>query len=439
MRMTEVRPSRVRNPLGLTLLLTAVAVTSVTPLAQLGAGLLVLTTLISAMTLRRHVSVAAIVLSTLFVSESVMGLRTPLLILAALSVGTLLSFVAQPHALRLQMAIVPFAALVVFAVNFIVRAPTTIVAGFAVYEQGVVIALATVLSISVETGSSTKNADAFHYALCATALVGGINALLSLATVSEAIASTRSVSSVFGASNYVAALLTVATVACVHRAVSGRSVWLNASIAIACVGLALPQASRTSSIVLAVILLVLLSRKVAFGKSLFVAITVLVLSPIFLSQLPVMARFQTDSLSTTDLNGRVALWHFAIGQIESHGLLGIGPGNLTAALQSAGVSVFYVHDIWLSWIAQYGIFSILLFVVILRPITHRARDDYTAYLAVTLLLISTLEPAVETLMIGIIYVCLLTLHFSPKPTMVPTGVARREVLIHDHGRSRISL
>lgn len=431
MGLTHARQSGFGRPLGLTLVLTALALTSITPYAQAGAVLLVLASMYGEMTLRRHVSVAAIVVSPLFAAQSFLGLRLPLLIIVSLSLGILPAAFIAPNMLRLRAAVIPFAALAVLAINYIVRRPITIEGDFAVFEQGIILALAALFSVRVGDVDAAKVHDGFHYALCATALVGGIAALLALSTTSAEIAATRQVASVFGASNYVTDLMTVATVACVHRALDRKSIGLNTFIAFALVGLSLPQSSRTSSIVLAAVLLLLFKRKGHLGIPVFIGVTVLASSQFFLLQLPVMARFKAQSASVDDLNGRVTLWQFALARIESHGILGLGPGNLTSELQNAGFNPLYVHNIWLSLMAQYGIFSILWFAIVLRPMIQRRQSDYCYYLAVTLLLISTFEPAVETLKIGTIFMCLLALRVPSMPG--------REVGVHDHRRRRISL
>ena len=399
--------------------LAVLAVTSLTPIAMWGGAALVLIGVYGEMSRRRNVSVAMVVLSPLFVDQVLAGFRLHELLLGGLLFAGLAArlalgsrrLVEQDH-VDLRGVLIPAGLVMLIAVNYVLRPPMTTEGRFSVFEQFVIFSLAAIFSIFPASSSDLgRVTGVFHWSLSALALVAGVDAILALSALPASGIDTRQVGGLFGASNYVAALLAVATIACAFRALNRREVVLNGLLCIAFVTLSLPHASRTSSIIVAVAFLIMLARKVRPGAVFLIVGVVFAGAPLLFSYVPAFARFQQVSNEVDSLNGRWTLWHFAVQEIDLYGLMGAGPGNLTGDLQASGSIPLYVHDVWLSWIVQYGVFALLAFALLMRPFKIYDPSGYLRCVALTFLAISTFEPVVETLKLGIVFFCL----FSAQP------------------------
>lgn len=82
----------------------------------------------------------------------------------------------------------------------------------------------------------------------------------------------------------------------------------------------------------------------------------------------------------------------------------MGAGRTSDALVAAGFgNATYVHDVWLSLLAQFGIAGLVFLVLGTMWILTAPLGPYARTLAVTILMLSTAEPIVETMKMGLIF------------------------------------
>ena len=74
------------------------------------------------------------------------------------------------------------------------------------------------------------------------------------------------------------------------------------------------------------------------------------------------------SIASGDLGGRVNLWRMAMAEFLTHPLMGIGSG----AFSSATIAGTYVHNTFLSILAETGMIGFVLFAAMLAIVTYQA-------------------------------------------------------------------
>ncbi|MHC1560580.1 O-antigen ligase family protein [Actinomycetospora sp. C-140] len=394
-----------------------VTVASITPLAAVAAAIPPVVVLIGEWTGRRAWTVTGIVASTLYVVHAPGGLRESLLVALCALAGMVARLVLGGLEAPVHRAVPPALLLLVVTLDFLLRPPVSVPGQYSVFEQTVLLAclIAVLTQGRTEPDETRRTEAALHLALVATALTAGADSLSALSTADAELIAARQVQSVFGASNYVAALLALAAVACIYKACSGSGWRLpNIIAAVACLVMMVPQASRTSTIVVLLVVTWLLVRyrrfvwlliAVAFGG------VVLFLSP----SIAVLDRFQAAEKAGEELNGRVELWDFALRLFRSNPLVGVGSGRVSDALQEAAFVPTYVHDLWLSFAAQFGIIGVVFLALGTLWILAARVGRYARVLAITALVSSTVEPVVETLEMGLIFtavICAGAVHLS---------------------------
>ncbi|WP_433802902.1 O-antigen ligase family protein [Actinomycetospora sp. CA-084318] len=245
---------------------------------------------------------------------------------------------------------------------------------------------------------------ALHVALVWVSLVAGADGLRALSTADAESLAARQAAGIFGASNYIAALLALATVACVHRACTGRGrPILNIAGAIVFIAMAAPQASRTSTVVFAVVVLVVLVRHRQHLWFLAVAAATAVLV-VVAPTAGVIGRLRSGNAAGGELNGRTELWGVAVDAIRDRPVLGSGAGRLSDSLAASGFGqATYVHDVWLSLVAQFGLVGLVFLVIGTAWILTGPVGSYGRTLAVTGLLLSSTEPVIETMKMGLVF------------------------------------
>lgn len=361
---------------------------------------------------RRGATIVGFLTSTLFITQAPAGVREPMLVALAALGGWALRYAANPRGLSFRAAVPPVLFLVVLGANYVMRPPETIAGQFAMFEQVCLAGTAAILFLvrRVSPTEASSEARTFHMTLVCVALVSGVDTAITIGANASAFSGSRQVLSIFGGSNYVAAILAFTIISCFYFALTTQTDRrLNIVAGGICLALFLPLESRTSIATLTAMALFTLATQRKSTRSWFVAVIGISILLLNYSRIPGLDRFSQADASLPDLNGRVDMWRFAAAQIQEYFWLGTGPGRLTDHLQSANYVPFYVHDIWLSLTAQYGVFIILLFVLGLWKLFGHATGVYVHVMALTVLIISTFEPAAETLKIGTVFVLIIVL------------------------------
>lgn len=393
---------------GIAALFATAALTAAAPLVAVVLPILVL---VGEAGGRRPLTLLSLIVSVLYVGHAPLGVPMPALIAAGAAVGVLLRVSVTGFTAWVHRAVLPAVLLGMVLADLVVRPAVTLPGRYAVFEQVVLLVCLIALLVDgrIRDRDDPDDADrTVHVALVWVSLIAGADSLRALSVADAGVLAARQAAGLFGASNYIAALLAVATVACVHRACTGDGrPWLNVVGAVVFVGLAAPHASRTSTIVFVVVVLWLL---VVHRHHLWLLVavagfgTLLALVP----TVGVIARFQAGDLTGDELNGRTELWAIAMEAIRQQPFLGVGAGGVSDDLIAAGfVYTTYVHDVWLSLVAQFGLVGLLFLVVGTTWIVRAPIGPYPRTLALTCLLLSTTEPVVETMKMGLIFVAVI--------------------------------
>lgn len=357
---------------------------------------------------RLAIALWCVAVSPLFVGLSIAGLPFITTLAAGLWLGYTFSVLSGSGAPNLRSVPLPLISILILGIGVALRPPVTQEGRFSVLEQSVILLLIVFWTI-VPTGprdSLRLRLFAFHAGLCGTSIAAGVSSWLALLGASSIEVASRQIAGSFGASNYVAALLTACAVACLHQALRGEDRAVNYALLLFMVLLAAPQASRTSTAILVAVAALMIIRSTGIFLPILVMAVASFAGSLRLTAIPAIARFQDPTGSFNNLNGRADLWAFGWHQFATHPLLGSGGGRLTDVLVFNGSSVLYVHNFMLSLLSQYGLLGIPFLLVLCWPSLRGELWSYAWTVSLTILGISLLEPAVETLKLGILYSCL---------------------------------
>ncbi|MEJ2866424.1 O-antigen ligase family protein [Actinomycetospora sp. OC33-EN08] len=372
-------------------------------------------------------SLVGLVAASLYVGQDLWDVPMALYVGAAAGVGVVARVAGSGLSAWVHRAIPPLFLLGMVLFDQLVYPTQSRPGQYAVFEQVVLLTCLVAVLVGgrrADRDDPAAAATVLHVALVSTALVAGVDGLRALSEADAETLAARQAAGVFGASNYIAALLAVAAVACVHRASSGTGRPIpNVVGALVFVGLAAPQESRTSTVVLGLVVLGVLvvhRRHLWFLAALAGLAVVLAAAP----AVGVFARFRAGN-ATTELNGRTDLWAIALDAIREHPVLGSGAGHISDQLVAAGFTdATYVHDIWLSLVVQFGLAGLVFLVIGVRWILLGPLGSAARTLAVTCLLLSTTEPVVETMKMGLIFVAVLAVgaaHVHQHDRLHPEG------------------
>ena len=225
-------------------------------------------------------------------------------------------------------------------------------------------------------------------------------------------ATDRQLESLLGGSNYIAAIAAFAgmTLLCISStAVSKKTAsfaWFGVLLAAA---LAIQIASRGATLSLAagLIAYMLLGMRDRSGwqrTSGMLALAVLML--VFTSSAGQLLRERV--IQEADDNGRAELWQGAADAFLSSPIVGVGAGGMPQLYAAAGQSTaLYPHNLILSSLAQFGIlFGPLVLASFMPTLRTLRRSPLTPALA-TALIIGLVEPSIEALSFGSLFIAVL--------------------------------
>lgn len=380
-----------------------VAALLVSPFSRFGAAALAVGAVWT--TVRRSLRgmTSILVLTSLAVGTSLGPLRAADAILFSVVVGMTLRVpqhpglhkrgVSESVVLRLASAVAVLA-LDIFWV--LVSPPATRQGSFVAYEEAILMAGAAVTCLAARR---TEGMRGPAHSIVIVAVAASISSLTKVAGAGKAYYLTRQITSVYGGSNYVAALCAVAATLLLHsllRRTLPRVMWVFFLLLFAT---PIILASRTEFIVsaTAVILLVLANLRRRLGLALVAAGAAGALVLTFGNEL--ITRLEVQDLGTS---GRTTLWSHAFSAFRDHLLLGVGPGHLADSYLVAGTVAYYPHNLILAGFAQYGILVGTLFVVALVPAASLNLRSAYGWATWVIVIISLVEPAIDTLRLGLV-------------------------------------
>lgn len=386
-------------------LLSAYSLSALMPTAQVaafGAPLLV----IAAELMGGRFSYAILTASTLFGAYHVGPFLTPAASLVALVAVRLLSYLRCRDVRIERRGLAAILLVLVTLAAQVVWRPETPEGRFVGNEL-----LMVWLFLAAVHIRRPKEKNSWVPTVCVLLIVGiiaGFSTDAMVASDAYAFSAGRQVAGPYGGSNYVAALLVICATAAWANALLVRR-WRATSMMVGfgLVVLALPLASRTSSIALLVALLLTAAlsgrRAQVVGGLALCYFAALAVSN---SQLLLGQRLSAGLESGLSTSGRFDLWSQTLGVIVQHPILGIGPGRLTDELQQLGEMTNYAHQLVLSLVAQYGIVLGAVGVVLLVARGSSKSDHVTLALTGPILLVACFEPSIETLRLGVVFIAI---------------------------------
>jgi O-antigen ligase len=308
----------------------------------------------------------------------------------------------------------------VLAWRWIGARPSTREGRFVVYEQLVIFLCIVTLSLL----GKDRTHKAPRLSVASIAAIGSVASVSALYLVRHNIVqfeANRQIVSVFGGSNYVAALAAAAAIALfhvVHAHPTGVVRWIIIGLLFAT---PIVMASRTSTAVMLLLAAVLLiqnrRRRRGFSSAISAGLLV-VLASVLGGAL--LRRLGTTAIASS-ASDRFFLWRMAWTTALHAPFLGIGPGRLADLYLESGQIAYYAHNLFLSLFAQYGFLVGIVAVLVLLPPRSLTFATPLSAAAVTLGLISLLEPSVDTLRLGLL--CVVCTSLSLRERSLSTGSA----------------
>ncbi|PWC07587.1 hypothetical protein DF223_06015 [Mycetocola zhujimingii] len=354
---------------------------------------------------RNDTAIALLIVSTSYSQVPLGPINGTIFVLGAAIVGSSLWNLTRGGGPKLEpKSLLAYAGGICTLIVSVVNPPATAAGQFVALEVTVVLfAAGLILGMPKSPFVARRSESLALQAIIGLAIFASMAAYYEIQS-SESFILDRQLSSVFGGSNYVAALAAVAVVILLSLLVSNKLRFVTAIVCVAPLLLLISSAtSRTSTLVLVAVSAAVLfrskpSKRLLYGLS---AIVVIAVSWEMLFS-GVIQRLNSGPLETL-LADRILIWGETWRVFAQSPIFGTLPGHLADELSVNGLTN-YSHNIVLSILAQGGLLG-AIFIAAITPWKAFRISAPAGAAFVVLMLVSLFEPVVETQRLGIIALC----------------------------------